>query len=277
MDEFERLVSEPQFSEPKRHHYVSVFYLSGFTDDGHLQVFDRKTGEIRRQSPKDTTVRGNFYTFIDKNDQKRFDLEKLFSIIEGRASSALKTIENGESPSHEEREHLALFIAMTAIRTPAALEEARHVKQEVLRAEMRLRMTTQQQAYLQVKESQPFGTTEEDLQKLATDVFETVNENRFTVEASDELARKASLKLWTPVAQTIFDRDWTVVEAPGDAEYLTSDSPAVLAPLERFKDEPTGFASLHAHLLFPLSKKFALVMNGDGGRFRNRKASAAQV
>lgn len=278
MDEFERLTSEPQFDGPKRHHYVSRFYLEGFADrEGLLHVFDRKTGKIRPQTPKDTTVIGHFYTFIDKDEQRRFELEKLFGIIETSACSALKKINNGGHLSQKEREYLSLFIAMTAIRTPAAFEEARHVEQEVHRADIKLRMANKQQAYFIEKRVSPPGATEEELHKLAIDAYRMVNEDCFTVEVSDELARQASLKQWVPVAEIIYKRDWTVVEAPDGFEYITSDSPAVLVPLEKFKNDPLGFGSLHAHVLFPLTRKRALVMNGDGARFRHMKVSADQV
>jgi hypothetical protein len=108
MDEFERIAAESQLHGPKRHHYVSKFYLDGFTDyEGLLQVFDRQTGEIRPQKPTDTTVIGHFYTFIDEDDRRRFELEKLFGIIETAAGSALKTIDKGGHPTQKEREYLA--------------------------------------------------------------------------------------------------------------------------------------------------------------------------
>lgn len=52
-------------SKPKRHHFLPEFYLNGFTREGLLCVFDRETGEYRRQAPKNTAVIGHFYAFVN--------------------------------------------------------------------------------------------------------------------------------------------------------------------------------------------------------------------
>jgi hypothetical protein len=278
MDAFDGLTSTPQLEGPKRHHYISRFYLEGFADsEGLLSVFDRKDGTIRRQQPKDTTVVGHFYTFFDEQDRQRFELEKLFSVVETRAASALKTLTGGRRLSHEEREYLSLFIAMTAIRTPAALEEARLVREEIDRAEVKLRVSSEQQAYAIVKEFLPSDTIDEKLREVAAEAYEMVSGDHFSVTVPHELARQMSLKQWALVAELLYKRDWTVVEAPAGHEYMTSDSPAVLAPLEGTEDRPLGFGSSHAHVLFPLSRKLALVMNGDEGRFRRMSVKPEQA
>lgn len=278
MDEFEKLTSKPLLAGPKRHHYVSEFYLNGFTDGtGGLHVFDRKDATIRPQVPKDTAVIGHFYTFIDKQDRRRFEIERLFGIVEGRTGPAIKTLEGGGRLSQEEREHLSLFMGMTAMRTPAALEEAREVRAQVHRAEVKLRMSSEQQAYRMLREYLPPNTPEETVRKHAADAFEMALEGRFSVNVPDELARQESLKLWAPVAEILYNRDWTLVEAPNGCEYLTSDSPVVLVPLQGTEDQPLGYASLHAHVLFPLTRTLALVMNGDEGRFRRQVVRPEQV
>lgn len=278
MDTFDRLKSKPQLEGPKRHHYISRFYLDGFSsDEGLLRVFDRTDGTIRAQQPKDTTVVGHFYTFFDEQDRRRFELESLFGVVESRAALAAKTLLGGDRLSHEERESLALFIAMTATRTPAAFEEARLVRTEIHRAELKLRLSSQQRAYSIAKEFLPPATEEEELRKFAADAYNMVSGDHFSVTVPKELARQMSLEQWAPVAEIIYNRDWTVVDALDGHDYMSSDSPVVLAPLEGTEDQPLGFGSLHTHVLFPLSRKVALVMNGDGGRFRRTSARPEQL
>jgi hypothetical protein len=278
MDAFDRLAAKPQLEGPKRHHYISRFYLEGFTDgEGLLRVFDRTDGVIRPQQPKDTTVIGHFYTFFDEQDRRRFELENLFGIVETRACTALKALISGERLTRQQREYLSLFIAMTAIRTPSALEEARLVREKIHRAEMKLQVSSEQQAYSFVKNFLPPNTKEEKLRKFAADAYEMVSGDHFSVTVPQELARQMSLKQWAPAAEIIDNRDWTVVDAPDGHEYISSDSPVVLAPLPGTDDQPLGFGSLHTHVLFPLSRKVALVMNGDGGRFRRTSVKPEQV
>lgn len=278
MNAFERLALKPQLDGPKRQHYISQFYLESFSDnDGLLKVFDRNNGQIRIQQPKDTAVIGHFYTFSDEQDRRRFELENFFGIIEDRASSALKSIMLGESLSQSDRENLAFFVAMTAVRTPSAFEEAKQVKEAVERHLIKLRFSDEEKAYAEAKKLLPATATEEELRKFAADAHLMFKEDRFSVQVPQELGRQLAIKQLATIAKIIYDRDWTVVDAPEGATYLTSDSPTILVPNKNFRDQPIGFASLHAHILFPVSKKVALVMNGDGGRFRRMDVKNEQV
>jgi hypothetical protein len=278
MNAFDRLKTEAQLKGPKRHHYISQFYLEGFADrEGLLRIFDRTDGAIRSQQPKDTTVVGHLYTFLDAQNRKRFELENLFGLVETQAAPALKALIAGENPSHENRKFLSLFIAMTAIRTPSAFEEARVIREEIHRAEMKVRFSNEQRACSIAKELLSTDVTEEELRKFVTDAYELVSGDQFRVNVPNELARQMSLKQWAPTAEIIYNRDWTLVNAPKGHEYTSSDSPVVLAPLPGKIDQPLGFGSLHTHVLFPLSRKVALVMNGDGGRFRRTSARPEQV
>ncbi|ARR12889.1 hypothetical protein B7L66_12170 [Xanthomonas citri pv. citri] len=66
----------PLLTGPKRQHFLPRFYLKGFTrDDQLLSVYDRTTGEVRRQSPDNTAVTGHLYTLTDDQGRKRFELE----------------------------------------------------------------------------------------------------------------------------------------------------------------------------------------------------------
>lgn len=279
MDAFDRLMAaKPQLEGPKRHHYISRFYLEGFTGaKGLLRVFDRKNGLIRCQQPKDTTVVGHMYTFLDTQDRRRFELENFFSIVETKADLALKALLGGEQLSSEERESLSIFIGMTATRTPAALEEARLVRAEIHRAEIKLRVPSEHRTNSIVRKVLPLGTQDEEVRQFAAEFFEMVINDQFSVTVPDELAMQISLKEWASVSEIIYNRDWTVVVAPDGHEYMSSDSPVVLASFPGADDRPLGFGSLHAHVLFPLSSKVALVMNGDGGRFRRVSGRPEQV
>lgn len=278
MNAFDRLKTQVQLTGPKRQHFISEFYLKGFADGkGLLRVFDRKNGEIRPQSPNNTMVVGHFYTFVDEQNRQRFELENLFGIVEAKADLALKALIAGEDPSEEEREFLSCFIAMTAIRTPSAFEEARAIREEIHRAEMKVRVSSEQRAYSIAKEFLPTHASEEEIRKFAIDAYELVNADQFRVTVPNELARHMSLKQWAPAADIIYNRDWTVVNAPEGYEYISSDSPVVLAPLPGTDDQPLGLGSSHTHVLFPLSRKVALVMNGDGGRFRRTSVRPEQV
>ena len=277
MNAFDRLKAEPVLKGPARQHYVSRFYLDGFAKDRRVAIYDRKTGAICPSTPKKAARLEHLYTFFDDDDRPRFELEALFGIIESRAGSALKSAVLRVPLSSEDREYLAIFVAMHAIRTPAALAESRSVREKVERARLKLFLPNADAAYKLVKDFKPVDTSEAELRRLANLMLEADN-GGLRIDVPDGVARAMSLKNWSTVAEKLFHRDWTIVHAPGDGvEYITSDSPVVLSPFAGAEDLPLGYESLHTHVLFPLSRNAALVMNGDGGRTRYRLAGEDQV
>lgn len=278
MNAFDRLAErQPLLDGPAQQHYVSRFYLKGFAGNRRVAVYDRTTGVIDSLTPKNTASLEHPYTFIDEIGRQRFELEALFGIVESRAGTALKSAVGRSPLSFEDREYLALFVAMHAIRTPAALAESRSVREKSEHVRLKLAVSSEAAAYRLLKESNPADTSEAELRRLATKAFEMVSGNHFRINVSDEAARAAALKTWDAVARTLFERDWTVVHAPSGSEYITSDSPVVLSPLFNTEHLPLGYGSLHTHVLFPLSRTAALVMNGDERRMRHADVQPEQV
>ena len=278
MNAFDRLAArQPLLDGPAQQHYVSKFYLNGFAEKRRVAVFDRTTGVVDSLTPKNAAALEHLYTFIDESDRQRFELEALFGIVESRAGTALKAALCKLPVSFEDREYLALFVAMHAIRTPAALAESRIVREKAEYAKLQLIVSSEGAAYDWLKEAKPAGASEEELRRLAVKLFEMVSGDRFRINVPDGEARSTALKTWDIVARTLFDRDWTVVHAPDGCEYITSDSPVVLSPLPGTAHLPLGYGSLHTHVLFPLSRTGALVMNGDGRGLRHANVRLEQV
>lgn len=277
MDAFDRLRDKPLLQGPAQQHYLSRFYLQGFAENRRVAMYDRANGAVSSLPPKKAATLEHLYTFIDDSDRQRFELEALFGIVESRAGSILKSVIAKLPINRVDREYLALFVAMHAIRTPAALAEYRIVRQKAEHARLKLMSPSEDVAYEWMKESKPADTSETELRQLAKKMVEMVSGDHFRVNIPDELARATALKTWDTLAETLFERDWTVVHAPSGAEYITSDSPVVLSPLSDTEDLPLGYGSLHTHVLFPLSRTAALVMNGDGRRIAHTDARSEQV
>jgi hypothetical protein len=278
MNAINRLVERgPLLDGPAQQHYLSRFYLKGFAQDRRVAVYDRTTGVVDSLTPKKAAVLEHFYTFIDESDRRRFELEALFGIVESRAGTALPSASSRSPLSFEDREYLALFVAMHAIRTPAALAESRSVREKVEHAQLKLMVSSEAAAYKLLKETKAADTSDAELRRLATKMFDMVSGDHFRISVPDEVARAVALKTWDTVARTLFERDWTIVHAPSGSEYITSDSPVVLSPLPDTEHLPLGYGSLHTHVLFSLSRNAALVMNGNERRMQHADARPEQV
>lgn len=183
MDKFEKLISKPHLEGPKQQHYVPRFYLEGFTSDDALSVFDRTKGEIReRQLPKNVAKVGHLYTFQDKEDRKRFDLEKLFDLIEGEAAPILRSLANGDRISSAQRETFALFLGLAAVRTPAAIEEAGSVYAGFVKTRSRLILADECRALKILRKMNGAGADEVLLREQARDVSKMARDESHDLE-----------------------------------------------------------------------------------------------
>ncbi|MCE0904728.1 DUF4238 domain-containing protein [Pseudomonas alloputida] len=269
MDMFEKLTAKPHLKGPKQQHYVPNFYLKGFTSDGVLAVFDRFRGEVRRrQQPQKVATVRHLYTFEDKQDRKRFDLEVLFGHIEDAAAPIITSLANGGRLSAADRESFALFLGLAAVRTPAAIADARNVFGGLEKARSQLLLADENAVFRLLKKMPDADEDDSVLRKEAQDIAKMAREGSFDVEVDPQYALHKSLGVWHIVAEELFKRDWMVLHTTGDDHsFLTSDSPIVLTSLSQSnRNQPLGYGSPEAQILFPLTSKCALVASGYLGR-----------
>ncbi|MGM9489773.1 DUF4238 domain-containing protein [Ideonella sp. YS5] len=276
MDAFDRLAEKPILHGPAQQHYLSRFYLQGFAENRRVAVYDRTDGAVNSLPPKRVAALEHFYTFIDNQDRQRFELEAVFGIVESRAGSILKSVVSRLPITSLDREYLSLFIAMHAVRTPAALAESRIVREKAERARWKLTVPDKRAAYAWVKDWKP-ETPEDELRDLADKLFEMISGDHFRINVPDEAARATSLQTWNIVAEAIFERDWVVMHAPPGTDFITSDSPVVLISRPGTDDLPTSYRSPHASVFFPLSRKALLGMSGAERTIVHADATAVQV
>ncbi|MNH81144.1 hypothetical protein D3C73_335050 [compost metagenome] len=269
MDKFEKFASKPHLKGPKQQHYVPRFYLEGFTSDQALSVFDRVKGEIRhRQKPQNLATVGHLYTFEDNQDRKRFDFEALFCLVEDAAAPILNSLVQGESLSPKDRESFALFLGLAAVRTPAAIADAKAAHAGLVKAQTLHRYGNENEVFEILKKKVGSGEDEASLRDQARKVAEMVRSDSYDVEVNSQFALHRSLNVWHIVAEELFKRDWRILHVPGDElSFLTSDSPIVVqSRSSSLRHEPIGYGSPHAQILFPLTSKCALVASGSLGR-----------
>lgn len=109
------------------HHYLPRSYLAFFSEDDRIATVDRVTGVQRIGDPTNTAREKNFYTIVDAEGNGRDDLEDAFSELEGRAKTVIANMNCGFRlmPRYNQRDDLAEFIALQALRTARHSEETR--------------------------------------------------------------------------------------------------------------------------------------------------------
>lgn len=244
------------------------FYLEGFTRGGLLSVFDRDDGAVRSQTPRDTNVVGHLYTFQDNEDRRRYDFEALFCHFENKAAPIVKKLSERERIDIDEREYLTAFIALAAVRTPAAIAEAKNVHAGIVKARATLLLSDADSVLKILREMEGPAADEAVLRKHSIDVARMVRDESYDVGVDSTFALGKSMRLFDVIANALFTRDWMTLYSPSEEHsFLTSDSPVILTPRgSGSRHLPLGYGSPHGQVLFPLTHGSALVISGDQGR-----------
>jgi hypothetical protein len=259
--------------EPKRHHYLPEFYLRGFARDEKFCVFDRKRGQYRTQTPKNTGVEKDFYQFLDKEGLPTNILETDLSKIEGEAKSIIRRLEAGEVIEPEERVYLAFFIAFLFSRTPKFEREMNQVEDGVIKATLKHMFPTvdRVEAYL---DSLP-----RESRTSAKSFFDFVHDEKLSVTNPRTNVIKAMLEMTPEIAHTFMLMDWAVLHADERTAFVTTDSPFGLCIPDdvRGTGRPVGAGSTDIVKAVPLSSSVCLLLGGFGLGFGHFSADRRRV
>lgn len=273
-------VGEPLLSGPKRQHFLPKFYIEGFTKNGVVAVFDRDSNEVRVQSPQNTGVIGHFYTMEDADGRKRFELEQLLSEYEGKASPVIKRIAEKAEINADEREYLAIFVALAAFRTPDIVDSIKAFNSNYV-ADMTKRMFVDVEETKEWMRGRPNApATEEGLDTEARELVEFVKSGRYKVTTNHKWAIGTAMNTALKIAPIFAGRDW-VVNHRGDEKrsFVTTDAPVVLTTVVPRKNSfwGIGFGNMDALVLFPLTESCMLAMYGNSGTLQHQIAGIEKI
>lgn len=258
-------------NKPKRHHYLSQFYLAGFTSngkkDGDLYCFDLKKKKVRKSKVKEEGHQRNF----NKIESDVFDessLERGLSIFETDAARVFQNIIKAKTlPSTpEDWGFFFYYIALLGVRNPAIRESLDETKSHLMKVSLEL-LLSDSNVWENYKSK--FDDSEiPDIKKMSL------------FEAREKLL-KYELRSLTPpgefsriefptvdkVTESLSRRKWTLLDASScPYDFITSDRPVKLFWSNGLNDLGwgPGFGMQNSDLFFPLSKKIYLI-----GRFEN--------
>lgn len=272
--------AEPLLSGPKRQHFLPKFYIEGFTKNGVVAVFDRESNEVRVQSPQNTGVIGHFYTMEDADGRKRFELEQLLSEYEGKASPIIKRIAEKAEINADEREYLAIFVALAAFRTPDIVDSIKAFNSSYV-ADMTKRMFVDVEKAKEWMRGGPNApATEEGLDTEARELVEFVQSGRYKVTTNHKWAIGTAMNTALKIAPIFAGRDWVVNHRDDEKRsFVTTDAPVVLTTVVPRKNSfwGIGFGNTDALVLFPLTESCMLAMYGNGGTLQHQVAGIEQI
>jgi Protein of unknown function (DUF4238) len=248
-----------------RHHTVARFLLERFAVDRgrgpRVCQLDKRTGRPRQVGPRDATIEKHFYS-IDIDGRRDPVVEETLGKIENVAAPLIGQLAAGEFPERERRAELALFIAMSWLRTPAWRQQTKALYEQMTLAVFRETHHLDPNAIRRAMANSEFASmTDEELEALRKEIVEDIDGGGIGVEMPVNLLIKTFLESTTHAGWAIFAMNWTLVR-PEQAEFILADTPSSqYDPTPMFPGGGVGLmSSPNAQLLLPLGPKLGVLV-----------------
>ena len=259
-------------SEPKRHHYLPQFYLNRFTDNkGLLWVFDRDTKEYRQQSSKNTMLQCHYYTFRDKDGKKHTEIEKFFSIIEGRTKPIIEKVDDKQKITAEEKEILATFISFQKTRVPDFEKKTNEAHEKMIKKMNQLMFSSKKRVESQFKKYE--RDTGKKINMSSEEFMNFVQNDKYYIKFPREHSIKLMLNLGKDFIMYFIQMNWLFLWVSPKTSFMTSDNPFMLLPPADYNPNSPygiGIITAGAKKIIPLSQKTCLVMGDHGGEISGK-------
>lgn len=222
------------------HHFVPIYYLSGFTRDGRLWVYDKATRKAFKSQPEAIANERNLYTE---------ELEGLLNnSIEQPANRVLGKIRRRESLSTDDREALAVYIVTLWKRGPIGRARVMEKIPDTVKE-----ITDDLEKEIHELRGQEMLTNERYFNLLSQ-----------TVNARQKLMANPPIETWwgllepstsRNVVDALLNMNWAFLIDPR-GEVLTSDNPVYFFPW-------AGLSRPESELIFPIDQYTAMLATNE--------------
>jgi hypothetical protein len=261
-------------SEPRKHHYVPVFYQKHFVNPrGLLWVYDRSLKTCKELNPTSVCFAKDFYTLrrTDAPWDRRVETD-CFSIVDGKCSSGLRAFLS-QSATPEQLSDVLYFMAVQIHRTPSFAMTMK--KMYVSSAEEMMRLMAVDVGRMQSALDRYKRDTGESTDVSAESMVKAVREKGLEVEATEAAFLRHIFSQAESTFKGISRLFPEVLIAPDNVGFITCDNPMTVVP-------PAGCPLVGLYILgtvsyFPLSRQVCLRLGQSGSRFDTRKISKEKV
>ena len=220
-------------SNASRHHYVPRFLLRSFTTpaasgEPKLQLLDKTTGMITPVTTRGAAWERNLYAFHDDDGKRNNDVEAFLGVIESYAAESIaRFLAAPLELSMDDRQIIAIYLALQESRTPEAIAE----KRELL---------SQMGTVLSVVE---LGQVKGKRRASLMEARKAVIDGRILVEPTEGMTITSMFSVLAELAETIAGLPWLLQRAI-EGEFVLSDRPLTRhEPAPRHRFSAGGWAS----------------------------------
>lgn len=262
----------------KRHHYLSEFYLRGFSQKNRIWVFDRETGKTRLDSPHNTAVITHCYTIKEQDGSYNTEVESMFSSIETQAVDVINKLNDHKEITESEKQSLALFIGLLRVRVPQFEQILKDMFDAQAKSLIEVAFATPERVASFIKQNQEKISESSSINAEEFADFVQRGEYKVTPHRNFTIANMLNCGLY--VMHYLWQMDWFILHSQNDNMLITTDAPFTLfAPAYMTPPFRYGISLLKpgAVKLVPLSKTCTLAMVDRGDKLLHRELTKEQV
>jgi hypothetical protein len=238
----------------KRHHYIPVFYLNGFTgSDGALWVYDKEDKGPFASSPEGIAYERHYFSFTTPTGEKDSEtVENWMAALEGESDKVLNKVISQTILTEDERKTFACFVASMMTRTPNNRNNIQQSTADIAK-HLNIRVASDKDAFEQMVRNyekaagKKIEMSIEELRQFA------VNPENYTVSVDSEYAISMALSLIEKLTPVFFKMKWLFLKAPNDCKFLTGDNPLSYTDVTQGRNL-AGLNNKNIEVSLPLSR-----------------------
>jgi hypothetical protein len=252
-------------SQPRRHHLVPVFYLTGFTptlrSKGRLQVFDYHTGKRYKTSPTKACRETDFFRLEYPGEDPQ-SMEKVMAEFERKVARHTQAIARDQrAASKDQISEVLALAALLAARSRRGRRQLETVLAPKIARALRDRRVTEEEWERHRQLEVANGAREDDVPAFA-DARERLIEGSWFPTAPRALVVGLIPEAQDSLLKQLRGRHWElhVTNAKDNGGFISSDSPLVWGDLHEIVDgHDPSLREQDLEITFPVSKDVALV------------------
>jgi len=252
-------------NEPKMHHYVPQFYLTGFTlsgeKDDNLWVFDKSSGNKFKSRPENIAKQKDYYK-IDVNESDNNVVENMFAKIEGGSAPVINNIiKNNEIPQGEDFNILMYFLALLALRTPGFRQTVSNFTKDVAKGTAEMTFSSKERYESIINQMKEDGY-ELDNKISYEEMRDFIFSDRYDIEVDRTWLIYWIFEAIDIILPILHERNWSLIKIqdPTVASFICCDRPVSLTFFEDSKSFfGPGFGLDKTFLLMPINKRYMLM------------------
>ena len=264
----------------KKHHYVPIFYLAGFTDpnsEPYLWVYEKGILDVRKSLPKNEACENYYHAFKTKEGRDTDTVENWLDKAETAVSPLILKLCRHEPLEEDERRFFSFFLGLMMVRVPNYRRNVDRTFAGIVKKIILMDASYKQGFEAGVKKyEEKFGESmgnSEELRQFALS-------GQYDIKVNPELSLKIFLENAFDLGRIFNAMTWTFVEATDDYKFVTSDNPLHYYNSNQKPNSFYGRGLLmnDAEVTFPITRDLGLLATWGrlkGGYWKSKKVVKA--